>query len=215
MLGLCLALLLGFAPLHLARRGAPVFESRCIQSRMNLNAVRKVNLPYSSSHSITMKIFIQCISSPFKHPTPLIKPLTLLLLITLSLNSIFSLLFLNNHVQVTTEEFERELEDCATPIVLDVYAQWCGPCQLMSPQLEQVAQKLGDKVRILKVDSDEDPEVADALQVRGLPTILFIRDMSVVMRAEGALMADELHQLIDHHFFDGPPPSIDGLQTKA
>ena len=49
--------------------------------------------------------------------------------------------------QVTTAEFEEAIQDCATPIILDVFAVWCGPCQLMAPQLELVAEKLGDKVR--------------------------------------------------------------------
>ena len=48
--------------------------------------------------------------------------------------------------QVNTAEFEEEIQDCSTPIILDVFAVWCGPCQLMAPQLELVAEKLGDKV---------------------------------------------------------------------
>ena len=94
--------------------------------------------------------------------------------------------------QVNTAEFEEEIQDCSTPIILDVFAVWCGPCQLMAPQLELVAEKLGDKVRVLKIDADDEPVVASTLRVQGLPTVMFISDMSVVMRAEGALMADEL-----------------------
>ena len=100
--------------------------------------------------------------------------------------------------QVNTAEFEEEIQDCSTPIILDVFAVWCGPCQLMAPQLELVAEKLGDKVRVLKIDADDEPVVASTLRVQGLPTVMFISDMSVVMRAEGALMADELEALADH-----------------
>ena len=78
----------------------------------------------------------------------------------------------------------------------------------MAPQLEIVAEKLGDKVRVLKIDADDEPVVASTLRVQGLPTVMFISDMSVVMRAEGALMADELEALADHHLFGGPPPSM-------
>ena len=81
----------------------------------------------------------------------------------------------------------------------------------MAPQLEQAAEHYGDKVRFLKVDSDEEPDVASILKINGLPTILFINDMSVVARAEGMLMADELQQLADHHFFGGEKPTIEGL----
>lgn len=117
--------------------------------------------------------------------------------------------------QVNTAEFEEEIQDCSTPIVVDIFAVWCGPCQLMAPQLELVAEQYGDKVRVLKIDSDEEPDVANTLQVRGLPTILFINDMTVVARAEGALMATELNPLIEHHFFGGPKPVISDLDSVA
>ncbi len=81
----------------------------------------------------------------------------------------------------------------------------------MVPQLEKAAEHFGDRCRFLKVDSDDEPEVASILKVSGLPTILFINDMSVVARAEGMLMADELTGLAEHHFFGGPKPSIEGM----
>lgn len=115
--------------------------------------------------------------------------------------------------QVNTEEFEEAIQDCATPIVLDVFATWCGPCQLMAPELEKVAEKMGDKVRFFKIDADEEPVVSETLQVRGLPTLMLINDMSVVCRAEGALMENELEQLIDHHLFGGPAPTIENLDS--
>lgn len=66
----------------------------------------------------------------------------------------------------------------------------------MAPQLDIVAEKLGDKIRVLKVDADEEDQVASALQIRGLPTVLLINDMAVVARMEGALMADDIMQLV-------------------
>ena len=110
--------------------------------------------------------------------------------------------------QVNTEEFEEAIQDCSTPILLDVFATWCGPCQFMAPALEEVAQKLEGKVRVLKIDSDAEPDVSNTLQIRGLPTILLINDMSVIMRVEGALEANELLQLVDHYLFGGPPPQL-------
>ena len=93
---------------------------------------------------------------------------------------------------------------------LRLHACRCGPCQLMSPQLEKAATHFGERCRFLKIDSDEEPDVASILKINGLPTILFINDMSVVARAEGMLMADELLQLAEHHFFGGEKPCIDG-----
>ena len=62
-------------------------------------------------------------------------------------------------------------QDCETPILVDVFAVWCGPCQLMAPELDKVAEKFGDKLRVLKIDADDEDEVASSLQIRGLPTV--------------------------------------------
>eukprot|EP00614_Pseudopedinella_elastica_P014635 CAMPEP_0172582464 /NCGR_PEP_ID=MMETSP1068-20121228/1876_1 /TAXON_ID=35684 /ORGANISM="Pseudopedinella elastica, Strain CCMP716" /LENGTH=237 /DNA_ID=CAMNT_0013375823 /DNA_START=163 /DNA_END=877 /DNA_ORIENTATION=- len=75
---------------------------------------------------------------------------------------------------VTGEELEIELTDLDTPMILDCFARWCGPCQLMVPVMDEVASKLGPKCRVLKFDTDEYPDMADLLRVEGLPTILFM-----------------------------------------
>jgi thioredoxin 1 len=82
---------------------------------------------------------------------------------------------------------------------------------MMAPQLEAAAEHFGDRCRFLKIDSDEEPEVSSVLKISGLPTTLFISDMSVVARAEGMLMKDELINLVEHHFFGGPAPVIEGV----
>uniref|UniRef100_A0A6S8VA44 Thioredoxin domain-containing protein n=1 Tax=Chaetoceros debilis TaxID=122233 RepID=A0A6S8VA44_9STRA len=88
----------------------------------------------------------------------------------------------------------------ATPLLLDVYATWCGPCKMMVPQLDEAAAELGDKVRVAKIDSDEYPEWAGRLQVKGLPTlIVFDGNGKEVERVEGALMKDQLVQLAQKH----------------
>ena len=74
----------------------------------------------------------------------------------------------------------------------------------------QVATEYGEKVRFLKVDSDEEPEVASVLKINGLPTTLFISDMSVVARAEGMLMAKEITELTENAFFGGDAPQFEG-----
>jgi len=88
----------------------------------------------------------------------------------------------------------------ATPLLLDVYATWCGPCKMMAPQLDEAAAELGDKVRVAKIDSDEYPDWAGRLQVKGLPTIIvFDGNGKEVERVEGALMKDQLIQLAQKH----------------
>ena len=93
--------------------------------------------------------------------------------------------------QVTAAEFEEEIQECfysKTPIVLDIFATWCGPCKMMLPELEKAAEHYGDRCRFLKVDADKDAEGPDTLRVGGLPTVLFVNEMRVVAHAEGLLM---------------------------
>jgi len=96
------------------------------------------------------------------------------------------------------EELEEELQDGSTPLLLDVYATWCGPCQMMAPYFESAAKKLGSRVRVAKIDSDKAPDQASKLRVGGLPTIiLFGRDGKEVMRQEGALMEQQLIDMVN------------------
>lgn len=95
-------------------------------------------------------------------------------------------------------ELAIELEDGATPLLLDVYATWCGPCQMMAPHLEAAARSLGNRVRVAKVDSDEEPAWATKLRVGGLPTlILFDKNGQEVTRREGALMEQQLIDMVN------------------
>mmetsp|Transcript_5408 Transcript_5408/g.11783 ORF Transcript_5408/g.11783 Transcript_5408/m.11783 type:complete len:313 (+) Transcript_5408:69-1007(+) len=101
---------------------------------------------------------------------------------------------------ITDEQLDAEITRAAetgTPLLLDVYATWCGPCQMMAPQLSAAAAELGEKVRVAKIDSDKYPEWASRLRVGGLPTVLvFDAEGKEVNRVEGALMKDGLLDLV-------------------
>lgn len=73
----------------------------------------------------------------------------------------------------------------------------CGPCQFLLPVLDELAARYEGRLRILKVDTESEPELASALAIRGLPTLCFVRDGALKYRMEGALAADELAQIID------------------
>lgn len=107
-------------------------------------------------------------------------------------------------VSVITNEsiLEEELTtSSATPLMLDVFAVWCGPCKLMAPQLDEAALELGDTVRVAKIDSDKFPEWSSRLNVSGLPTIILFDGMTgkELQRVEGALMKDDLINLARSH----------------
>lgn len=93
---------------------------------------------------------------------------------------------------------EQELKGgLSTPLVLDVYATWCGPCKMMAPQLEQAAEELQSTVRVAKMDSDQNPSMSSKLQVNALPTVILFdgRTGKEIKRVEGALMKDALVEL--------------------
>jgi thiol-disulfide isomerase/thioredoxin len=105
-------------------------------------------------------------------------------------------------VDVNADQLSLELsKPASTPLLLDVYATWCGPCQMMSPQLTAAAEELGDSVRVAKIDSDKYPDWASRLRVGGLPTVIVFDGAtgSELERVEGALMKDGLVQLAKKH----------------
>lgn len=100
--------------------------------------------------------------------------------------------------QVDHDGLEAALKsDSTTPLLVDFYAPWCGPCQFLLPVLDELAARYEGRLRILKVDTESEPELASALAIRGLPTLCFVRDGALKYRMEGALAADELAQIID------------------
>ena len=122
---------------------------------------------------------------------------------------------------VSGEELEAMLQEWETPLVVDAYATWCGPCLLMAPEFENAAQDLSGKVRFVKLDTDLEPQMAGRLGIMGLPTLLFLDkndDKEAVEqgkapvavlkeRIEGALRKESIVDLCNYHFFGGPMPT--------
>ena len=79
-------------------------------------------------------------------------------------------------LRITQEQFETEVMQATKPVVLDVYAPWCGPCRRLSPLLDELAGPLTNKVRFVKVNLDEAPALAQRFEIQGVPTLLFFKD---------------------------------------
>jgi len=93
---------------------------------------------------------------------------------------------------LTLENFESEVVNSDVPVVLDFYADWCGPCQMMGPVFESVSEEFDGKVKFLKVDTSSEEGLAMKFGVRGIPNLVFLRDGEVVGNQTGFLPEDAL-----------------------
>ena len=94
------------------------------------------------------------------------------------------------------ETFESIINS-PTPTLVDFYATWCGPCKAMSPVLDQAKKVLGDKVRILKIDVDKNPAVANKFMVRGVPTFILFKNGELIWRFSGGMNMGSLVKKIE------------------
>lgn len=91
----------------------------------------------------------------------------------------------------------QELIDGDIPILVDFFATWCGPCKMMQPILEDTAKKMGEKVKIVKVDVDKNPLAASKFQVRGVPTLILFQKGKILWRESGVVPAHQLVKSIE------------------
>ncbi len=90
-----------------------------------------------------------------------------------------------NVKHITQGEFAAEVTRCATPVVADFYATWCGPCRTLSPMLDKLAGGYADKIKFVKINVDESPGLAQNFQVQAIPTLIFFKDSKVADRITG------------------------------
>ncbi|HOP43626.1 MAG TPA: thioredoxin [Flavobacteriales bacterium] len=86
----------------------------------------------------------------------------------------------------------QELISSGQPVLVDVHAEWCGPCKAMSPIVQEVARRMTGRARVLKVDVDRNPALAQQYGIRGVPTLLLFKNGEVVWRQSGVVPAEEL-----------------------
>lgn len=104
---------------------------------------------------------------------------------------------MNEPIHVTDDAFEQAVLKSQTPVIVDFWAPWCGPCRQIAPHLEKIAKDYEGKVIVAKVNTDDNPEWAGRFGVQGIPTMLFVAGGKVVHTQVGAVPLGRLQMIVD------------------
>ena len=99
--------------------------------------------------------------------------------------------------EISDDSFEVEVLKCSTPVIVDFWAEWCGPCTSIAPIVEELASEYQGKVKICKLNIDDNPEAPTKFSVRGIPTLLLFKNGAVVSQKVGAAAKSQLSAWID------------------
>ena len=94
--------------------------------------------------------------------------------------------------------FQQILND-PKPVLIDFYAEWCGPCKMMPPILKELKEKMGETLRIIKIDVDKNQQIASKYQVRGVPTLMLVKAGSVLWKQSGVMDANSLQKTLQNY----------------
>lgn len=111
--------------------------------------------------------------------------------------SLITLNNLNMATVVTTQTYAAEVEASTVPVMIDFFAEWCGPCKQLLPIVEELATSFEGKVKVVKVDVDESPELAEKHGVMSIPTLVFLKGNEVVDRHTGSLPKTALEEKLN------------------
>lgn len=106
-------------------------------------------------------------------------------------------LFDGHSINLKTASFDKHATRNDLPLVVDVWAPWCGPCRMMAPHFEEAARRFGTRARFAKINSDEEPALANRFGIRGIPTLLVFKNGQELARQSGAMDPGTLSRWLD------------------
>ena len=98
---------------------------------------------------------------------------------------------------VSDDEFEASVLKANGPVLVDFWAEWCGPCKMIAPVLEEIAADMGDKVIVAKINIDDNPDIPSKYGVRGIPTLMIFKDGEVASTKVGALPKSQIMRWVE------------------
>lgn len=100
-------------------------------------------------------------------------------------------------LQLTDDSFEDDVIKSSSPVLVDYWAEWCGPCKMIAPILEEIASEYGGKIKVAKLNIDDNPQTPPKYGIRGIPTLMLFKDGNVEATKVGALSKSQLTAFID------------------
>jgi thioredoxin 1 len=106
---------------------------------------------------------------------------------------------MSNVPTVNTSSFSQEVLESQVPVMVDFYAEWCGPCKMMSPVVDKIAEQMSGKMKVMKLDTDDSPEIANKYQIMGVPTVIIFKAGQPVAKNVGYMNEQNMNQFVKTH----------------